>query len=1143
MSVFATALGAQTASIRLEGITWNPSGDPIAGVVLTAVEDETGRQYEAISDNDGYYRFLVLPPGIYTVTAKTKDFKDVILRGISLFSPESITENFSFEVSAIDKVIPVSDTTRINDSANSGSFPQRELEALPLVDQDPLSLLIYQPGIQINGGMEGDSTVNGTRKGMNRIFMDGISITDPTSIGIGNSMLSLNTDSVADVQILTSGAKAEYGGSGGGYFAIASRTGTKSWKGSIYDYFRNKNLDANEFFTNAAKLPREGLTRNIFGGSTSGPLGNKTLLFANFEANRTNQTRHANSVVLREKARTGIFQWYVPDDPTQDETTVRSFNIPANDPRGLGIDPGIATQLSRFPTEASINGYLGDGLNTGGYLYEYPTYTRQERLSVRLDHEMNKNHRLFFRFNWQHTDAIDTESTFFLTYAGEPRPTYKDNSWALAGGSDWTISPHAVNELRIGYTNPDIRLERPGRLKGAMAIPNSWSNQQDTSFQSSYKTPGFDISDTFSHSMNVHSLKYGASFRRILQKSVNYDGAYPTVTLGLDSGNRPPASIGPSEQSEISERDRETFEMLYNDLLGRIESVNLTYNSSLSSVKSAGTPSDRSYASNEIALFVQDDWKIRRNLTLNLGLRYDIFTSPKENNGFQSVLDKASLISSSSEIPDFSIAGGDKWYSTDWKNFAPRVGFAWDIKENGSLVLRGGYGMYFDRLNGTVTRFVDQNSYGFSQPLTEYPNEEGTDWRLRDGITVPSQPPALSLQPSAVRDYSIAVINPNLRTPRIDQFNLALEKRFWGAVFEVGYTGTRGKKLFQYANLNQTKTTGDFLQAFQELQQYRDMGTPCSPTNTLIRIFGTPQAAFDAMDGYNFDTGQPGIAADSMDRNYFDLYGAAGVSDFYIRNFPQFDKVLYGSNTAESWYDSFQFGFRKSTSNYQVRVFYTWSKSQDTMSSDGDQYVAPYDSFNPDSNKAPSDFDRKHVLNVAFDYSLPFGTNPDSDSNASPWIERIFGGWNLGALYIRESGPRFSVFSGRETQYAGVGSLAGYDPVNGRPSGTLWKHDGIVYWFNPEQADLFMHPVAGDTGNSGRNYYVGQGYANLDLMLRKNFNWSENKYVQFRVEAFNVFNKTHFGVPNTAMDRNEFGKITSTQGTPRALQIALRMGF
>ena len=1134
-------LQAQTAFVRLEGITWDPAGDPIPGVTLTAVEDSTGRQHETVSDSEGYYRFLALPPGTYTVTAKTKDLKDVIHRGIALFSPDTITENFSFEVSAIDKEVPISDATKVNDSTNSGYFPRRGIEGLPLQNLEPRPLQLYQSGVQIYGGKEAASTINGLRKGMNRTFQDGISITDPASPEIGSSLLIPNSQSVADVQMATSGAKAEYGGSGGGYFVIASRTGTKKWNGNIYDYFGNKNLNANEFFNNSTGLPRTGYTRNIFGGTASGPLGNKTLLFANVEINRTNQTRHINSMVLTEDARAGLYRWYEPDDITQNETTRRTFNIPANDPRGLGIDPTMAAQLAKFPADDALNGYIGDGLNTAGYLYESPTHNHQERISARIDQDLNKNHRLFFRFSWLHTDATDTKNDTFATYVNTPAQVYKDNSWALAGGSDWTINPRMVNELRVGYIRPDVELERPDRLTDAMVIPNSWSNQQDTSFPRSYETPGLDIMDNFSHSVNVHSLKYGGAFRRSVQKRVDYSGAYPSVTLGTGEGNAPPSSIGPSEQSEISARDRETFEGLYNDLLGRIESVNLTYNSSLTSVLPAGTASKRSYASNEFSAFIQDDWKIRRNLTLNLGLRWDIFTPPNEQEGFQSVLDKASQITSTSEISDFAVAGSNQWYSTDWTNFAPRAGFAWDIKGNGSLVLRGSYGMYFDRLNGAVTKFVDENSYGFKQPLAVHPNESGTDWRISDGIPLPGQPSPLSMQPSATRDYSIAVMNPDLGTPRVDQINLTLEKRLWGAVFEVGYTRTRGRNLFQYTNLNQTKTEGDFLQSFQELQQYRDMGTPVSASNTLVRIFGTPAAAFEAMDGFNFDTGQAGTAADEMDLNHYGKYPAAGVTDFYIRNFPQFDKVLYGSNTATSWFDSLQAGIRKSTSAYQLRLHYTWSKSLDTMSSDGDTFVSPSNSFDPDSNKAYSDFDRTHVLNFACDYALPFGRNQDSDSESSPWVGRILGGWNLGILYILQSGPRFSVYSGLESQYSDVNNLANYE--GRRPEGTIWRDRGIIYWFNPDQADGFTSPAAGEAGDSGRNFYDGPGYHNLDMVLRKQFNWRESKYVQFRIEGYNLFNFTHFGLPDNTLGSSYFGTIQTTQGGPRSLQVALQLGF
>jgi hypothetical protein len=1143
VSIFAISLQAQTASVRLEGIVWDPSGEPIPGAALTAVEEKSGLQMETASDSEGYYRFLALPPGIYTVTAKSKEFKDVIHRNIVLFSPDTTIDNISFEVSAIDKEIPIQENPRINDSANTGSFFNKQIDSLPVVDRNPFSLFVYQPGVQISGGNEAASTVNGMRKATSNIRMDGMLITDLTTPGIESSWLTVNPDSLSDIQIVTLGAKAEYGGSAGAQFILATRRGTKSWTGSFYDYFRSRKLNAGEFFTNAANFPRPGLERNIFGASMSGPVGSKTRVFGNFEGNITDQQLIRNRLVLTSDAKTGVFQWYDPTDTTRDNTTVKKFDIPANDPRGIGIDPTIAAIIAKLPLPN--NTYIGDGLNTGGYLFDNPVYNDQQRVTARIDRTLSNNHLLFFRFNYEHTNATDITNNADASFIGQPYGSYKNNSWALAVGSDWTISPTKVNELRIGYTRPDADLKRPARSTQPMFLANSWSNPLNPSFPRDLKTPTFEISDALSHSMKSHAFKYGVSFRRTVQNITNYDGVYPNVTFGRDHGNIPDSSIGPQEQVDSSTADRINFEYLYNDLLGRIESVSQTFNSNLTSVLPVGTPRKRDYASNEFSAFIQDDWKIRRNLTLNVGLRYDVFPSPRERNGFQAAMDKASRIGSTANISDFIVSRSDSWYSTDWKNFAPRFGFAWDITGSGNTVLRGSYGIFYDRLNGAITNFVDQNSYGFSQTINTYPNSGGTDVRLSDGIPLPAQPAALAAQPAATRSLSVSVLDPKLSTPRVDQFNLTLEKRLWGAVLEFGYSGTRGKKLFQYTNLNQTKTKGDFQQAFQELRNFRDEGTPVSANNTLVRIFGSPIGAIAALSGSsdrsNLDSGQMGAAADLLDLNYFSQYAAAGVSDFYIRNFPQFDKFVFGSNSASSWFDSFQIGLRKSTANYNFRAYYTLSKSLDTISSDGSSFFNPSDSFHPEFDKAPSDFDRARVLNIAWDYVLPYGRNRSSDTEYNKWIDRLLGGWNLGLLYVRESGQRFSVYSDLQTQFAGVSSLADFSDK--RSIGSIYKNNGSIYWFNPDQVPLFTNPEMGENGTSGRNSFVGPGYSNLDAVLHKKFAFKETRSLQLRLEAFNVFNRTHFGNPDGNLFDSNFGTIHSTVGTPRALQVALRFQF
>jgi hypothetical protein len=283
-----------------------------------------------------------------------------------------------------------------------------------------------------------------------------------------------------------------------------------------------------------------------------------------------------------------------------------------------------------------------------------------------------------------------------------------------------------------------------------------------------------------------------------------------------------------------------------------------------------------------------------------------------------------------------------------------------------------------------------------------------------------------------------------------------------------------------------------------------------------------------------------------MDKDYFSLYKHGEVSivpDTYIRNFPQFDKVFYGTNSAESWYNALRVGVRKSAPNYGLRAFYTWSKSMDTESSDGSGRVSAYDSFDPSLNKAYSDFDRTHVFNLSWDYRIPFGRDLDDDSDMPRWVNALFAGWNVGALWIWESGQRFSVYSGLENQFSGISSLADLDRSTGKKIGTLFNYQGTVYWFDPDAAALFTNPSVGQQGNLGRNSLIGPNYSNLDMVLHKRFTVRENQFLQLRLEGYNLFNKTHYALPDNNLSSSTFGTITSTQGNPRLFQLALRYQF
>jgi hypothetical protein len=1131
-------LHAQTSSLRLEGIVWDPSGNPISGARMTAVDNDSGLVYDTESDSDGYYRFLALPPGVYTVTAKADGLRDVVHRNLYLHTPGGTQENFSFEVSAIDLDVGPTSRIRTLDSDLALSLSRDQLEALPILDRNPLGLAPLQPGVQTNGGFEALSAINGIRPSMHSVRRDGVSATDPVDPLVGFSLVPANLDAVSDLQMISLGATAQYGGSGGAQFLMTSPVGTRTWKGSLYDYVQNDNLNANEFFHNARGIARPENTRHLFGGTLSGPLGDRTRIFGNFEGNRTDRQVHRNRLVLTDTARTGVFRWYRPDTTSFTEGNLQSYDIAGNDPRGLGIDPVVAGLIARTPEPNNFE--IGDRLNTGGYQFLGDARVHGEQVNLRIDHDLDARHRLFVRFGWNRTDATDVPNTAEARFPGGESGFWRTNDFNLVAGSDFTLSPTMVNELRVGFTRTSTDHERPEDTLEAMILPQSWDSPRVASFPRSYTSPAFEITDHVSLARNIHVFKFGASLRRTRLGSTEYEGAAPRIHFAPDFGNAPSEETGPSVISEISLEDRESFELLYNELLGRVGRISQTYNSDLRTFLPGGSPRERDFALLEFSGFVEDNWKILRNLTLNLGLRYEITTVPEELNGIQGVLDRAAEITPSARISDFTLRTGDDWYNRPLNNFAPRVGFAWDIFETGSTVLRGSYGIHYNPLIGGVTRFLDRNGYGFSEEVAVYPNTGGTDYRLGDELPMPERPEALNLMPAATRSSSMAVLDRDLATPRVHQFHLTLERRLWGAVWEAGYTGTRGKKLFQFLDLNQPRIEGDFLQAFRELQAYRNSGIPVSESNTLVRIFGTPLAAFDALKGFHFDSGQAGIAADILDRDYHHLYGDAGVGESYLRNFPQFDRFLYGTNAAESWHDALRLGVRKNTYNYNLRAHYTWSKSLDTASAERSTYA---NAFSPESAKAFSDFHRKHVFHLAFDYALPFGRTPDSDYDFPGWVNALFSGWNIGALWTRTSGARFSIHSGLQTQYSGVYSLVDFDRGAGRSVGSLSTEGGRAYWISQGESDLFSHPEAGQPGNSGRNFFTGPGYSNLDMVLHKAFTFRELHSIQFRLEAYNVLNNTRFALPDTNYSSPNFGSLGSTVGNPRLMQVALRYQF
>ena len=311
----------------------------------------------------------------------------------------------------------------------------------------------------------------------------------------------------------------------------------------------------------------------------------------------------------------------------------------------------------------------------------------------------------------------------------------------------------------------------------------------------------------------------------------------------------------------------------------------------------------------------------------------------------------------------------------------------------------------------------------------------------------------------------------------------------------------------------------------------------------MVKIFGTPALAISSLGPANFTQSLVGTAATNLDRTFYTKYAAAGVPDTYLRNYPQYISLLQGNNSGRSYYNSLQVSVRRTKGAVKVFGNYTWAKSIDNSSAEGNGFASPFDSFNLSLSRGRSDFDRPHSFNGSFSYTLPFGKNKRFAGNIPQWADSLIGGWDLGSLIIWQSGGPYTITSSRATTNGLVNTYANY--TGDRNIGNIIRQgNGVFYYPQDTTVTQFSFPGAGDSGNSGRNSFRGPRYFDTDLSLVKKFRIYESHAVTFRAEAYNLFNNANFANPTvTITTPATFGKVGAIVGNPRIFQLALRYDF
>lgn len=1143
--VLSTAnLASQVSSGRINGTVTDSSGAVISGAKVTAKDTKRDIVSVATTGTDGSFVFPSLQPSLYQISVESPGFSKAIVDGVELNVSATINQLIRLEVGALnEQVVVTGEAVSINtsDAQIGRNVTMKDIDTLPQLGRNPMVLSVFQPGVSIDPGDSTFSRVNGARQGSNNAKLDGIDVNDAVVPRLGLSLTSINTDSVEEFRMITNGAKAEYGRNAGGQLEMITRTGTNKFHGAGFEYLRNTELNANTFFNNASGLTRPKFIQNIFGGNFSGPVfKDKTFFSGNYQGRRTSQDQVRNRTVPTAEAKAGLFRWRAPDG-----SGIQTANIVALDPLGRGIDPFVkknALDVLPLPNNAD----LGDGLNSAGFRFNNPAGSYEDQFTIKVDHQLSANHRIFYRHSWQRNSSIDALNNADAIFPGQPQGTQGGHRWGYAIGSDWAITPTLINDFRLGHQSANVGFVRPGRPAGPALNANggSWTNPINPAFAQGRNSPVYDFTDNLTKIAGKHTIKMGYSFRRVDQYGFNDAGIYQDYFTTRTSGNIP--SVGPT--ANISSADRQRFEELYNDLLGRLSNVNQTFYSDLTKFQPAGTGRIRDFLFWDHALFVQDDWKVSRSLTLNLGLRYELFGPPTELSGFQGTVDAVSKINTVSQIDNMNVVKQPKFYDRDKNDFAPRFGFAWDPSGKGKFAIRGSYGLFYDRIVGATTSLVDGNTPGFSQQVQVFPNAAaGSDVRIATLTGAPAQPSAPILQPPSNRQVSIVLFNNNIKSGYVHQFNFTVQRELVrSVVIDLGWVRSSGHGLFTWLDMNQPRAYGNgFLTDFNEMARFvSNANNVPGAGNAFVRLFGSPAAAVTSVGATTFSQGLLGAAADTVDRTNYTRYAPAGISNFYLRNFPQWNQVILGTNNGRSWYDSFQMSFRRQTGALKIFGNYTWSKNLDNISVDGNGFTATLDNYNLNQFRGRSDVDRPHVFNGSVIYTLPVGTGKFIGGNMPRWMDGIVGGWDIGSLVVWQSGTVFTVSSQRRTGPSSLNTFANF--TGDRNLGAVDRRgNGAFYWAN-DVFNQFTFPGAGEFGTSGRNAFRGPRYFNTDISIVKRFRIPglESHSVTFRGEMYNAFNNVNFGGLGTNItQQSTFGKFSAIVGNARIMQMALRYDF
>src|ERR1051326_7882732 len=1174
MALCAAAVYGQTVTSRVRGVVTDSSGALVPGASVTAHHEATGLERTMVTNASGQYAFDAMPLGKYTITVSMQGFRKVQSTGNELQVGEPLTVDVVMEPGAITEEVSVTATGAQVQTAEASLgqvLDTKPIEDLPLNGRNPLHLMALMPGVSGHASQATSSTgtvtfsVNGDRGHGIYTTLDGVDVSDPVIPRGELSQVGMNPDSVSEYRVITSVAKAEYGRNSGAQVQVVTRSGTNQFHGNLFEYNRNTNYNANDWFNNRAGIPREVLIRNQFGSSIGGPIKrNKVFFFFNWQSQRVTQSLTQTRTVLTPAARSGLFRFMVGAANNVNfvnssgaplvaacggsvtTNCYRTFDMVAADPLHRGIDKLMKSQvdLTNLPNDYSA----GDGFNTATFRFNAPATNPADTYTGKLDYRLNSNHQAYLRwtegYNNLDGDFINSGLPRYpANPASFPGRTRESDQRGYSVGLNSVLGPTKVNEFNFGHTRASILFLDPTH-PGFEIISNIQSDPY-VFWGGTGRTPyNWQAVDNFSFIHNNHTFKTGVNLRWYMidqfRRATNF---YPRLTFSttnapvfLNTDNSSPtlslAGINSTDQSRLNS--------LFNDLMGVVGTVQKVFYSDGKAFPSANQELKFLQRSHEYNGYFQDDWRVSRKLTLNLGVRYEFNGVPYDLSGMEVAKEKP-LNSRSGDVALLPAGPGTgrPWYHNSYKNFAPALGFAWTPFGDNKTAIRGGYRIAYNRLVDWALNVVEQLQPGTTVTSIIRPNSSAN---AANPASVRASDPAVQTLvgnlpngivgqavqrvPPPDRSSAPLLFDPDLRTPYVHQWNFSIQRQLVkDMVLEVAYVGNKGTHMFRMMNANQVVISPDFLAGFRSAQG----GVRTGVVGKLLDTFGTtlPSNITTALANNDIGTFISTVDTNSFNGVVGGRLVAAGLPQSYFRN-PQFSAAGAGCSCTGNSYNALQISLnRRFAGGLLFQTNYTWGKSLDDISDDtngaGTGLLLPKDSNNRRLDRGRSDYDIRHQFRAGVVYELPFGH--DKRFFKSGALAYVIGGWSTNTIIDWSSGYPFGVSSGRFTLYPDVSADAHLhgDPT---PLGRVTKGGSSVTYLSAAEKSQFAFPGLGDFG-SGRNIFTGPGFFQMDFALHKNFPIRERVKFELRGEAFNVFNNVNFSQPNSTLSSAPVAVISS----------------